>query len=982
MPVSNEVRRPIESKEFGSSLNFSDNGQGNCNSNVNSSSSFLTGSLDASFTPRESDAFSAFSPNPAQNSASMRNFRERLSFSGFPTSLDNIVSIEAFEDDSIMDGRRSSMLVRVRGRFSEKRKQNQLGHGRKGGNAAATPGSALRRAGRNRKPLGKLFDANEMQDDEDAENIFGRSNHAKNSSSPCKVEEIYDEDDDEDEDDEEEEEELIVASEGLRETAIERVQGNRRGAMKALTDRPSSRAACSDENGNNRRTVEEVAPLEVRIEDKELVAFCGVVLNLLHQELESSHDRDDEDYQLETLPKLREAFNNLVACSEVPAWLSQKAREIKHDVELQMSANGSVLESSLASSSLEVIQEDCKSEFPSATTSNSSSSAGSASSCSSAVERVGMASFVKQCVQAITILKSKIDRDKATIARIQEENIQSTMLAKEQARKETEEEWRRRCSMVRRETERKTKAELEREQEDRMKEAIQRVRAEAESDWQARLREEQKNRRLSAQVKMTLAVERVSKQAEFDKRQALSALAEELEQEKEEATRNAANLARKTAEMEWERKLQLGIREAKDEILKQIKSETMQQQQHQQHHQQQHMQMQHMEEQTVWVEQAHEIRRYSAHHVEQQGSTSSSARSSASFQGSQQMRVDQCVVMRNSTGRMMRNSTGRIMQSVSASDFSNDHCLPSPISMMSMPLDDSMPQRSSTGNRLLSPGLRRVSGRASDSTPIAHRRKLTAPKSGSRRSSPLHAQQQIRDRSSNDAASISSRNETTLHRSGTSASRRSSASSHSNRDNTKNKSLSTPVRRGSKSSLGASSPETPQNQKRESSVATTPSPRASRRMITSPGGNPLFDLIDLSVRPGELKGSALAGRYREYDVCAVVAVYHATKGKQELRTRRSLRYSAARELFHDRLFIEAESFGFQHSFQSVLATFPPKAMGNSNSDATAKLRAKSIQTYLLTAYDTCARLLRITKDDQDRKDLHALTTAVFADFLS
>jgi len=734
---------------------------------------------------------STFSPNPALhvlgeedtyefsedklvedggNTGETSNFDLKSSFcssdaidAGY-SDLEKIVAIDSVED--VSDGRRSSMLVRVRGSFNENRE----------GRLSAFKG---RRGQVHRRPLGKLFEGGEMSDEED---------HRR----PTEVGPAYDEG--------------------------------------------------------------ETEKVEMQVDDKQLMHFCGVVLQLLRKELDSSPGQSTT-YKRETLPKLREAFKKLVNCTEVPQWLTQKANDLRIDME-NKSGDGMAA----------IHEHDDSEEEWKRKLSMTRKEVARVKDQEAAVERQGMVNFVKHCVSAIGILKSKIEKDKLAIQQAQQENMQASIRAKEEARREAEAEWSRRISMVRRETERKTKEQLAdkfKQAEGQMiKELEEKIRSETESEWTLRLKAEQKNRRLSAQVKMTLAVERVTQRAEMEKQHALSALAEELEKEKELATKQAADVARKTAEHEWKEKLSMGIKEAKADILTQLRQEQVHQKENNDGNNQHH----HHEE--MWVEKSREVRRFSL------------VEGNVNDLHAQRERVR--IMMRNSTGGISRGTEN----SPASSRFSSDYGMPSPIPLAPIPIDDSI------------------------------------------------------------ASSIVSRN--------------------------------TPGPEHPEKRCSFRQEETPKREKEKpyASASSSKSRRTKNNSSKSKKKGLPFQILELKVLPGELKGSSLVGKFREYSIITTISV-----SKKELRTKKTVRYSSAREQFHDQLYREAERLGYQHSFQPVFATFPPKAIGSSNSDDMGKTRAKSIQTYLLSVYDVGERLYRISKSEQDQSEVEHLMDVVFSDFL-
>ena len=166
-------------------------------------------------------------------------------------------------------------------------------------------------------------------------------------------------------------------------------------------------------------------------------------------------------------------------------------------------------------------------------------------------------------------------------------------------------------------------------------------------------------------------------------------------------------------------------------------------------------------------------------------------------------------------------------------------------------------------------------------------------------------------------------------------------------------------------------------------MSTSSSPAAVRMEITPPAPSPMPDLpfafLDLSVVPGEVQGGLVSG-YREYKVSAVVRVADGDTTR-ELRTRRVLRYSAARELFYARLVSESTRLGLHLSFQSLFDSFPPKQVTGACSDVTAKLRARAMQTYLLSVVDVAARLVRIARTLHEKNEVRRMIHAVLSEFL-
>jgi len=823
----------------------------------------------------------------------LRTPRHRLSFSGFQ-SIEQIVSIEQV-DDVCSDGRRRSMVVKMRGVMG-----GENGSVKK---ALWQDSDKYSKPNSNRRPLAQVTNV-----------MHGAGSPPHYSITPSSAGSGSIDDNP-----------AVDTNESVESSQLD---------IRLMTPRPDNMEL----------------DCEVMVEDKELVQFCSVVLQLLRRELETSSDIQGGHYNhLETLPKLREAFNNLITCTEVPTWLSQKAREMKTDLESQLRAKGvktKVLETLKEEHDMEkeqaILQAKAEAEAKwKRKVSMSKKEALEQREKQVTAERAGMVNFVKQCVRAIAILKEKIEGDKETMKRIHQEKLEAALKAKEQAREEAEVEWSRRLSMVRRETEKKTKDQVEREfkksHDEAVKAAIARARAEAEKDWSVRLHEEQRNRRLSAQLKLTAAVERASKRAELDKEAALSALAEELEKEKEDASRTAAEIARNNTEAAWKRKLSMGIRDAKEELMKKFQQKKQEVDnknggpdianmsssssssekplvvastgkaggQHvSRHTAPPGFQLQ--REEHVWIGNTQEVRRFSL--VEGAASATSTSMTGALtprnsggglvpqqngharqlFRGLSQ---DFDTGMMGNMGRCSSGSSG--LPSGGAAfdsqkrvsfflqngvrngnpDFSRDYALPSPIAIVPMPLDDTM------STNIMTPGpsakkLGEKGLKTTDSTTSAKKRLPMA----------------MVDNGDGD--------------------------------------------------------------------------------FTAP-----FKILDLVVKPGDLKGS-LSSKYREYHVSVLVLL----DNKTELRTRKILRYSAAREAFHDKLYAHAYELGLHFSYQPVFSSFPPKSVVGSNSEHTSVLRAKAIQNYLLSVYDVSTRLLRITKDEKGKKDIRALLDTVFSDF--
>lgn len=110
-----------------------------------------------------------------------------------------------------------------------------------------------------------------------------------------------------------------------------------------------------------------------------------------------------------------------------------------------------------------------------------------------------------------------------------------------------------------------------------------------------------------------------------------------------------------------------------------------------------------------------------------------------------------------------------------------------------------------------------------------------------------------------------------------------------------------------------------------------------------------FHIEELHVSVGELR-STLTSKYREYNIATLVTVGRVGSERQHSNSR-TLRYSAARQVFHDDLARIAKKIGVLVHFECLLTSFPPKSVTKSTSSKTAEYRATALRSYILSACD-------------------------------
>ena len=492
------------------------------------------------------------------------------------------------------------------------------------------------------------------------------------------------------------------------------------------------------------------------------------------------------------------------------------------------------------------------------------------------IEKAGIVNFAKQCVKAIAILKKKVEEEQKTQAELEAEKQEAVEAAAALARQEAEEIWSRRLSMAKRETEQKTKESLVEQfrkqhvrsqafpntqshfyiQEDEMKVVTERIRSETEADWSVRLLEEQKNRRLSCQLKLTAAIERANKRYSKEKEVALAALAEELEKEKEEATKTAAENARRAVEHEWKRRYESELEEVKAKTLgnkKQLEPVVPVQSTSDQSTSEAKFnssanlkteRSQHPGEPKLTQEDRHlyagKIRRLST--METSQINENPQRYSHGYRALSQDFSMMCGKPKRVSFVLGREGDRTVR------DFSTEFALPSPIPIVSMPLDET--------NGAMTPMIPRAGT-------------LTAQK----RTSRVYHGNKIKHRGGNES------------------------------------------------------------------------------VMSCPGGDKgvlQFHIEELSVKVGDLR-STMTSKYREYHINTLVTLCRGGTERQH-STSRTLRYSAARQIFYDDLAAVAKRIGAYAHFENLLISFPPKAV-KSNSTKVAEYRANAIKNYI---YSACA----------------------------
>lgn len=384
----------------------------------------------------------------------------------------------------------------------------------------------------------------------------------------------------------------------------------------------------------------------------------------------------------------------------------------------------------------------------------------------------------------------------------------------------------------------------------------ERIRSETEADWSVRLLEEQKNRRLSCQLKLTAAIERANKRYSKEKEVALAALAEELEKEKEEATKTAAENARRAVEHEWKRRYESELEEVKAKVLgakKQVEPVIPVQSTSDQSTSEAKFgcvgnlkaeRAQNPGESKAAQEERHvyggRIRRLST--METSQLNENPQRYSHGYRALSQDFSMMCGKPKRVSFVLGRESDRTVR------DFSTEFALPSPIPIVSMPLDET----------------------AGAMTPMIPR---AATHTAQKRTSRVYHGNKIKHRGNESVVSC---------------------------------------------------------------------PGADKGVLQ-------FHIEELSVRVGELR-STMTSKYREYHINTLVTLCRNGVERQH-STSRTLRYSAARQIFHDDLAGIAKRIGAFAHFENLLTSFPPKAVTKSNSTKVAEYRANAIKNYI---YSACA----------------------------